>query len=44
MLVQTLRRLDALDLGLEAVLVLVDVDPLDLLDRLLNRWHILSFS
>ena len=43
-LVETLRRLDALDVGLEAVLVLVDVDPLDLIDRLLNRWHILSFS
>ena len=41
-LVEPLRRLDRLDVGLEAVLVLVDVDPLDLVDRLLNCGHFLS--
>src|SRR5690606_11330496 len=38
-LVETLGRLDALDLRLKAVLVLVDVDLLDLLDRLLDSSH-----
>ena len=35
-LVEALGRLHALDVGLEAVLVLVDVDPSDLIDRLLE--------
>src|SRR5262245_16057125 len=38
-LVEALRRLDDLDGGLEAILVLIDVDPSDLIDRLLNCWH-----
>src|SRR5690606_2792865 len=38
-LAETARRLDRFDLGFEAVLVLIDVDLADLVNRLLNCCH-----
>ena len=38
-LIEPLRRLLGLDLRGEAVLVLIDVDLFDLIDRVLDSWH-----
>src|SRR6185437_17015727 len=42
--IKPLRSFDALDAGLKTVFVLVDIDLLDLIDRLLNSSHFLRLS